>query len=68
MHSPIAIWCNFVKQIDRSINVAKCAAFTRIRDGGNSVRARSRVMDGDLLVADRVVVGIIAGVAGHYVV
>lgn len=66
MYPAVACRCDCIEQADCSIDVAICAAFACINDGGNGVRARSRVVDGDLLVADRIVVGIGASVAGHY--
>ncbi len=64
MHPPVTIWSNGTEQVRRNIEVTECTAFTRIGDGGSSVRACGRVVDGDLLVADWVVVWV--GGTRHY--
>lgn len=64
MHPAIAVWCNRIKQVERNIEVAECAAVTGIRDGGNSVCVSGRVVDRDLLVANGIAVRIADG--RHY--
>ncbi len=64
MHPPVTIWSNGTEQVRRNIEVTECTAFTRIGDGGSSVRACGLVVDGDLLVADWVVVWV--GGTRHY--
>ena len=59
-----ASWCEVIEKFDRSVHVAECATFTRIRDGGDNVRAGGRIVDRDLLVAYWVVVWV-AG-SSHY--
>ena len=58
MNPSIAIWCDLIEQGDRSVDIIECASGTCVRDGGNGVGAGCRIVDGDLLVTDGIVIGV----------
>ena len=64
MNSSVAIRCDLFEQIGHGVDIAELASLARVDDGSNGVCAGGRVVDGDLFVADGIVVWI-RGVVHH---
>lgn len=64
MNSSVTIRCDLFEQVGHSVDIAELASLARVYDGGNGVCAGARVVDGNLFVADGIVVWV-SGVIHH---